>query len=263
MPQTYEPVVVTLNASINDPDGTNDIVKVEFYEGSTLLGTDTTSPYSISWPNVPAGNHTVTAIATDMSGTQGTNTIAVGVRPVVGVETLTSTTPEGSASVPMFRISRLTSNASPLLVNFSITGTAVNGRDYDTLPSAVEIPANQTFVDLAVTGKYDYLVEPAETIILTLPDTTSQFPNPAKTSATVSITDVLRSDADGLDEAQEAALGTSPVLDDTDGDGVNDNLDAFPLDPDRWDPASSTPGDTTSPTVTIQTPAGATQVSGP
>src|SRR5258707_1181652 len=40
------------------------IRKVDFYNGTTLLGTDTSSPYSFSWANVAAGNYSVTAKAT-------------------------------------------------------------------------------------------------------------------------------------------------------------------------------------------------------
>lgn len=38
-------------------------------------------------------------------------------------------------------------------------------------------------------------------------------------------------DNDTLTDAQEAILGTNPLLADTDGDSVNDNLDVFPLNP--------------------------------
>src|SRR6185369_7979331 len=41
---------------------------VAFYAGSTLLGTDTTSPYQYTWSNVPAGTYSLTAVATDNSG---------------------------------------------------------------------------------------------------------------------------------------------------------------------------------------------------
>ena len=37
-------------------------------------------------------------------------------------------------------------------------------------------------------------------------------------------------DNDGLTDIEEAALGTNPLLADTDGDTVNDKMDAFPLD---------------------------------
>jgi hypothetical protein len=38
------------------------------------------------------------------------------------------------------------------------------------------------------------------------------------------------SDTDGLTDAEEALLGTDPLNPDTDGDGTNDDVDAFPLD---------------------------------
>lgn len=57
---------ITLDATASDSDGT--VSKVEFYNGSTLLNTDTSSPYSYSWTNVPAGSYTLTAVATDNSG---------------------------------------------------------------------------------------------------------------------------------------------------------------------------------------------------
>ena len=40
-------------------------------------------------------------------------------------------------------------------------------------------------------------------------------------------------DKDGLSDAEEIELGTDPNNYDTDGDGVNDNVDAFPLDPEH------------------------------
>ena len=40
-------------------------------------------------------------------------------------------------------------------------------------------------------------------------------------------------DGDGLTDAEEETLGTNRLLQDTDGDGVNDKDDAFPLDPAR------------------------------
>ena len=55
-----------ITATATDADGT--VTKVEFYNGTTLLGTDTTSPYSIAWTNLPVGNFTLTAKATDNKG---------------------------------------------------------------------------------------------------------------------------------------------------------------------------------------------------
>ena len=57
-------IVVSANAS--DADGT--VSKVEFYQGSTKLGEDNTSPFSYSWVNVPAGTYALTARAYDNLG---------------------------------------------------------------------------------------------------------------------------------------------------------------------------------------------------
>ena len=56
---------VVLTADASDIDGS--ITKVEFFTGSTLIGSDTTSPYSFAWTNIPAGVHSLTAVATDNS----------------------------------------------------------------------------------------------------------------------------------------------------------------------------------------------------
>lgn len=57
---------VVVQADASDADGT--VVRVEFFEGTNYLGEDLTSPYSVSWPNVPEGDYTLTAVATDNDG---------------------------------------------------------------------------------------------------------------------------------------------------------------------------------------------------
>ena len=66
------PASVTINATASDSDGT--ISKVEFYQGSTLLGTDSTSPYSYTWTNVAMGNYSLTAKAYDNYNVATTST---------------------------------------------------------------------------------------------------------------------------------------------------------------------------------------------
>jgi hypothetical protein len=67
------PVSITINASAADTDGT--VAKVEFYQGTTKLGEDTSSPYSFVWSNVPAGSYALTSKATDNSGATGTSSV--------------------------------------------------------------------------------------------------------------------------------------------------------------------------------------------
>jgi hypothetical protein len=71
------PASITINADATDAD---DISKVEFLQGSTVLSTDITFPYSFTWNNVAVGNYTLTARATDgVGGTATSNPISVSV----------------------------------------------------------------------------------------------------------------------------------------------------------------------------------------
>ncbi|WP_018616910.1 Ig-like domain-containing protein [Segetibacter koreensis] len=68
------PARIKLNATATDEAGR--ITKVRFYNGTTLLHTETVSPYGFLWDNVPLGNYTLTAKAYDNSGNVATsNTI--------------------------------------------------------------------------------------------------------------------------------------------------------------------------------------------
>src|SRR5690606_26701142 len=57
---------VSIAANAADSDGT--IAKVEFFNGTTRLSTDTSAPYSYTWGNVKAGEYSITAKATDNKG---------------------------------------------------------------------------------------------------------------------------------------------------------------------------------------------------
>lgn len=71
------------------------------------------------------------------------------------------------------------------------------------------------------------------------------------------------SDGDGLSDAAEARMGTSPTLWDSDGDGIGDGADAFPLDPERHAFPAADPSDQAGPLVTLDFPTNSTFVSGP
>ncbi len=81
------PATILISASSADNDGT--VTGVDFYAGSTLLGTDTSSPYSFTWSNAPAGTYLMTAVATDNGGAAGSSPIiAVTVKPAGSLTTV-------------------------------------------------------------------------------------------------------------------------------------------------------------------------------
>lgn len=60
------PASIAIAASASDADGA--VTMVEFYAATTLIGSDTTAPYTMSWNNVPVGLYALTAVARDNAG---------------------------------------------------------------------------------------------------------------------------------------------------------------------------------------------------
>jgi len=109
------PATINLTATASDPE--NQLSRVEFYSGTTLVGTDTTAPYSFSWGNVAAGTYSLTARAYDTAG--ATATSAAVTVTVSGTTTITPTTVVFTASVDhytnvtSYRLSVYAAGANP------------------------------------------------------------------------------------------------------------------------------------------------------
>jgi len=56
---------IVLEAQASSSAGT--ITRVEYYAGTNLLGTAFTTPFPITWTNAPLGNHSLTAVAFDIT----------------------------------------------------------------------------------------------------------------------------------------------------------------------------------------------------
>jgi hypothetical protein len=69
---TFEaPGMIELAATASDPESR--LAGVEFFSGTTLLGVDTTVPYTFSFTNVPAGTYSLRANAFDAEGASATS----------------------------------------------------------------------------------------------------------------------------------------------------------------------------------------------
>jgi hypothetical protein len=128
---------VTLTATASDNFA---VVRVEFYDGTTLLGTDTTAPYSASWNTrtVANGAHALTARAYDTAG-------LVGSAPSVSVTVNNDVTPPTVA---------FSSPAEGAIVsgNITVTGTASD----NVAVTKVELYEGSTLMGTDTTSPYSF-----------------------------------------------------------------------------------------------------------
>ena len=110
----------------------------------------------------------------------------------VWVALLDATASESGTDTGTFRLTRLGSATlpltSPLTVTFTLTGTAVNGTDYTSVPLTATFLAGLATVDVVLTPTADALSEGSETVVLTL-TTVAPYTLGSPTSGTVTIAD--------------------------------------------------------------------------
>jgi hypothetical protein len=75
---------------------------------------------------------------------------------------------EPSGNNGNFTLTRSGSTASALVVNYTISGNATNGADYQTITTSATIPAGQTSVNIPINVINDTAAESDETVTLTL-----------------------------------------------------------------------------------------------
>ncbi len=111
------PASITIAAAASDADGS--VSTVQFFQGTTLLATDATAPFSYSWTGIPAGTYTLTAKATDNEGASTSSSaimITVGNTPVNTPPTVTITAPANNGSF-----------TTPASITIAATATDANG----------------------------------------------------------------------------------------------------------------------------------------
>ena len=166
------PATVTISAAASDPDGT--VTQVDFYRGTTLLASDTTSPYGYTWSNAAAGNYQVTAVARDNDGATGSSAaVAVTVNSATNqapAVSLTSPAPGASFTAP---------------ANVTLTASA---SDTDGTVSRVEFYRGSTLIGSDTTSPYSATWNGAAAGSYTLTALAVDNGGAARTSTAVSIT---------------------------------------------------------------------------
>jgi hypothetical protein len=129
---------VSFAANAADSDGT--VAKVEFYNGNTLLGTDTSAPYSYNWTNVKAGDYNITAKAIDNKGATTTSSI-------VKIKVASNASPTVSLTSPKVN--------SQFAVGSSVS-IAANAADSDGTIAKVEFFNGTTRLSTDTSAPYSY-----------------------------------------------------------------------------------------------------------
>lgn len=130
------PATIPLAATASDPEGR--LSRVEFYNGNTMLNSDTSAPYAFTWSGVAAGSYVLRARAVDMDNGDAWSTVNVTVTSPNQPPTVTLTSSSGG---------------QPVAVNTDVALTA-NAADPEGRMSRVEFFVNNTILSSDTSAPY-------------------------------------------------------------------------------------------------------------
>jgi hypothetical protein len=157
------PVVISASASDLTSSGTaGDVSKVEFFNGSTLIGTDTSAPFSISWTPSAVGTYTLLARATDSQGAVGTSASVTTtiVAPVAGKIVISQVYAGGGrwwSDYSHDYVEVYNSGTAPVsLAGWALQLTGGTGTLWSVIPLKGTIPAKGFYLVALAGGAYAY-----------------------------------------------------------------------------------------------------------
>lgn len=197
------PANILLQASATDADGT--IAQVEFFEGTTSLGADTTNPYSLIWTNVVSGSYAITARVTDNHGLINTSAVVnvtVDAAPTVSVTSPANNTLFAPPANITLQASAADADGSVTNVEF-FSGATKLGEDnsspysfaWNTVPTgsySVTARATDNLGLTTVSTPVTLIVDTPPTVSITAPITGANFTLPTNI-----VVDATATDADG------------------------------------------------------------------
>jgi hypothetical protein len=196
------PATVGVHALVTD---SNVVQTVRYFSGATSIGivtntngvplanTSAGNPFFMGWSNVPAGNYSLTAVATDSAGNTATSApvniyVLSNLPPAVSIYASDPVAIEGTnttnwyplpvvpaagisgGNTATFLLSRDGQTNADLTVYYSIGGTASNGVDYAAIPNNVTIAAGQRYALVTVVplNDNDSAYRSSDTVVLGL-----------------------------------------------------------------------------------------------
>jgi len=166
------PATVHMVATASVPYGT--ISKVEFYNGTKLIGTEYVAPYTYSWKNVPSGTYTITAKAIDNNGVS-----SISAARTVKVTAPANQTPIVSLTAP--------ANNATFTAPVSVT-IAASASDNDGTIAKVEFFQGSTKLGEKATAPYTYTWNAGTTGVYTITAKATDNKGATTTSAARTIT---------------------------------------------------------------------------
>lgn len=119
---------------------------------------------------------------------------------VISLSKIADATESGTDGSFAFNLPAGVTAAVPVTLNFTLSGTAASGTDYNALTGTATIPAGQPGVAVMLTAVDDQVIEPTETVVVTFTGGTgggqAYTASPAANTATLNITDNDNTPAD-------------------------------------------------------------------
>jgi peptidoglycan/xylan/chitin deacetylase (PgdA/CDA1 family) len=178
------PAAISMTATAAPGSGAG-VEKVEFYADGTLVGTATAAPFTLTWSDVAAGTHLLTAKVTDTLGATATST-------AVSISVVASTPPTVSVTAPADGASLY----APATIAMTATVTAGGGATVSKVDfyagatlvgTATAAPYSVTWSDVAV-GTYSLTAKVTDSLGATATSSPVSIGVVASTPPTVSIT---------------------------------------------------------------------------
>ncbi|MCW1921347.1 putative Ig domain-containing protein [Luteolibacter arcticus] len=206
------------------------------YSGSVVANVTTPHPSNVyektsgpAWLSIAAnGNLTGTPAAgdagintfgvrvTNATGLDAEATMSIPVAYPVSISAIDSSASEDDLSTGTFTITRSGPTTSELAVAFNVSGTATAGSDYASAGTSVVIPVGQSSATMTITPLDDALLEPAETVTLTL------LASPAYAFGATSAATVTLADDESLFVRMNDGFDSATATPGNDGDDAFD-----------------------------------------
>jgi RHS repeat-associated protein len=182
------PAAVTLTANASDPDDT--IARVDFYSGTTLIGTAATAPYTVRWTEVSTGTYAVTATAVNSRNESSTATPVNVIVNTPPTATVAATIVEGrDRKLAAVRLESVAADADGTIarVEFYEDGILIGTRTTApyVIPQYDELPGTYRFTARAIDNLGG--VAGSSTVTLTMPNVSAP-PDPAAVTMIAPVT---------------------------------------------------------------------------